>query len=63
MVNIEEIWKDIPGFEGLYQASSTGQIKSLNRVAFNRKVYFNVHEKILKQIISIITQLIIMFLI
>lgn len=25
-----EIWKDIPGYEGLYQASNTGKIKSLN---------------------------------
>lgn len=27
----EEIWKDIPGYEGLYQASSYGRIKSLSR--------------------------------
>ena len=26
---MEEIWKDIPGHEGLYQASTIGQIKSL----------------------------------
>jgi hypothetical protein len=26
-----EIWKDIPGYEGLYQASTTGQIKSVER--------------------------------
>lgn len=25
-----EIWKDIPGYEGLYQASNLGNIKSLN---------------------------------
>lgn len=25
------IWKDIPGFEGLYQASNTGEIKMLQR--------------------------------
>lgn len=25
-----EIWKDIPGYEGLYQASTFGRIKSLN---------------------------------
>ena len=28
---ITEIWKDIPGYEGRYQASSLGRIKSLNR--------------------------------
>lgn len=26
----DEIWKDIPGWEGLYQASSLGRIRSLN---------------------------------
>lgn len=25
-----EIWKDIPGYEGLYQASNLGNVKSLN---------------------------------
>ena len=25
-----EVWKDIPGYEGLYQASNLGNIKSLN---------------------------------
>lgn len=29
---IEEIWKDIDGFEGLYKVSNLGQIKSLQRV-------------------------------
>ena len=28
--NEQEVWKDIPGYEGLYQASTLGQIKSLN---------------------------------
>lgn len=27
-----EIWKDIPGYEGKYQASSLGRIRSLDRV-------------------------------
>ena len=27
----KEIWKDIPGFEGHYQASTLGRIKSLDR--------------------------------
>lgn len=25
-----EIWKDIPGYEGLYQVSNYGNVKSLN---------------------------------
>jgi len=39
----KEIWKDIPNYEGLYQASSYGQIKSLIN---NRNNY---REKILRQ--------------
>ena len=47
------IWKDIPGYEGLYQASNTGFIKSLGRniekIMFGGKLstYFR-PEKILK---------------
>lgn len=29
--NIQEIWKDIPGYEGHYQASNFGRIRSLKR--------------------------------
>ena len=28
---MEEVWKDIPGFEGWYQASNLGRIRSLDR--------------------------------
>lgn len=28
----EEIWRDVKGYEGLYQASSLGRVKSLDRV-------------------------------
>ena len=28
---MEEIWKDIEGYEGLYQVSNLGRVKSLNR--------------------------------
>lgn len=30
MANNEEIWKDIPSFEGLYQVSTFGNVRSLN---------------------------------
>ena len=46
MILIKEIWKDIPEYEGLYQASNLGKIKSLDR--FNYKGHHNL-EKILKQ--------------
>lgn len=29
---MEEVWKDIPGFEGYYQASTHGRIKSLGTI-------------------------------
>ena len=28
---MEEIWKDIPGYEGYYQVSNLGRVKSLDR--------------------------------
>ena len=31
-----EIWKDIPNYEGLYQASNLGRIKSLKRKTKNQ---------------------------
>lgn len=44
-----EIWKDIPGYEGRYQASSFGRIKSLERVVPSRTGGRTVAERILKQ--------------
>ncbi len=32
-----EIWRDIPGYEGLYQASNAGRIKSLKRDRFRNR--------------------------
>lgn len=32
----EEIWKDIPGYEGLYQVSSLGRVRSLDVVKENK---------------------------
>lgn len=47
-----EIWKDIKGYEGLYQASNLGNIKSLKREHYiptiNKKIWI-LKEKILKQ--------------
>ena len=33
MVNSKEIWKDIQGYEGLYQISNFGHVRSLKRFA------------------------------
>ena len=32
---VKEMWKDIPDYEGIYQASNLGRIKSLDRVLEN----------------------------
>lgn len=32
MTNIEEIWKDVVGYEGYYQVSSMGRVRSVNRI-------------------------------
>ena len=43
-----EIWKDIEGYEGLYQISSKGRVKSLERMKRNGRGYQKVPEKILE---------------
>lgn len=35
--NMEEIWKDIPSYEGLYQASNLGRIRSMQLIKKTRK--------------------------
>jgi glucan-binding YG repeat protein len=46
---MEEIWKDIPGYEYLYQVSNYGKIKSLNRKCTTKSNSFRLHnEKLLK---------------
>jgi len=48
-----EIWKDIKGYEGLYQVSNLGRVKSLQRyVTHNFGGKKIVRERILKQIIN-----------
>ena len=41
-----EIWKDIVGYESLYQVSNLGRVKSLERQSFNTK-----YKRILKELI------------
>lgn len=38
MENNNEIWKDIPGYEGLYQVSNMGQVKSLGNGGTHKNV-------------------------
>ena len=43
-----EEWRPIDGFEGLYEVSSLGQVKSLERTIFKNGIPCKKHEKILK---------------
>lgn len=43
---MEEIWKDIQGYEGLYQVSNLGRVKSLKRLSNDRGGYRTIEEKI-----------------
>jgi hypothetical protein len=45
----QEVWKDIPGYEGYYQVSNFGRVKSLPRKVYNRGGFHVSKEKILKQ--------------
>ena len=51
---MQEIWKDIKNYEGLYQVSNLGRIKSLNRYSYNSVGKYNkkIFERILKQAIA-----------
>jgi hypothetical protein len=46
---MKEIWKPVEGFEGLYEVSNLGQVKSLERYIENNGGLQRRHEKILKQ--------------
>jgi len=45
--NNMEIWKDITDYEGYYQISNFGRVKSLNRIALRKRngIYHNYHVK------------------
>ncbi len=45
-----EVWKSIPDYEGIYEVSSLGRVKSLSRTILRKGKYpFKSKEKILKQ--------------
>jgi hypothetical protein len=48
-MNNTEIWKDIPGYEGMYQVSNMGNVKSLSKEKLhNGKYPITTNEKVLK---------------
>ena len=50
---MNEVWKDVQGFEGLYQVSNLGRVRSLDRITIDRRGR-NIHRKgmILKDCIN-----------
>ena len=36
-MNVKEVWRDIPGYEGYYQASSFGRVRSLDRTVVDSR--------------------------
>lgn len=50
---MHEIWRPILGFEGLYEVSNLGQVKSLERFVENNGGIQRKREKILKQNVSV----------
>ena len=48
-----EVWKDIEGYEGLYEVSNLGRVKSLPRIVKNRYGYRTTPEKILAPLVSV----------
>lgn len=47
-LNNEEAWKDVPGYEGYYQVSSYGTVRSLSRRQWNGHKYWYNKEKVLR---------------
>lgn len=50
-MSIQEVWKDIEDYVGLYQVSSFGRVKSCDRYVYagdNNHVYQHIKEKILR---------------
>jgi len=46
---MEEIWKEVPGYEGLYEVSSQGRVRSLDREVWNARGCYLRRGRILKQ--------------
>ena len=47
-----EVWKDIEGFEGRYQVSNLGEVRSLDQQCWNGHVFFLKRGRVLKQKMS-----------
>src|SRR5690625_5266754 len=48
MIN-KEVWKSVVGYEGLYEVSNRGEIRSKDRQVWNGNVYYEKKGRILKK--------------
>ncbi len=49
---MKEIWKDIEGYEGYYQVSNLGRVKSLERVFERFNGHINIRQKVNEKILK-----------
>ena len=52
---MKEIWKDIAGYEGIYQVSSTGLIKSLDRISYKGDKINQLKGRLLKPYLNLVS--------
>lgn len=45
---MREVWKDIKGYDGLYQVSNLGRVKSLDRIVYQKNSFGNIQKNIYK---------------
>lgn len=50
-MDTQEIWKDVKGYEGKYQVSNLGRVRSLDRIRWNGRGYCKVKGKLISQTI------------
>ena len=48
-IDMEEIWKDIPGYYGIYEVSNKGRVKSVPRIGFDGR---RVKGRFLKKVVD-----------
>ena len=45
---MKEVWEDIKNYEGLYQVSNLGRVKSLDRIVYQKNSFGNIQKNIYK---------------
>lgn len=45
---VDEVWKDVPGWEGYYRVSNLGRVKSLERIVENAHTSYRKGERLMR---------------